>query len=294
MGFMARHKLLNGTLVLILFLLAHVSPIKAEGVYPPLSPRPSLGSLFRSLPSTMLLPRVHFITYGNEPYASAKLRLTREANETGWFASVKAQGPDDLSAAFRNQFREVLKERRGAGYWIWKYAVLKMALHTMAEGELLIYMDAGCQVNAMGAARFGEYVNMLLTSTHDVISFKLGHKERVWTTDRVFRAFGINETTHEIRNSEQLMATILILRKGPHAREWLELVRLVMDRDPWVFTDRYNGEAKRFDPAFKDNRHDQSVLSVSRKIVGSIVIDDESYPPGQTRYPFWATRMHIR
>lgn len=280
-------KSLNG-LVLILSLLAQISPIKVEVVSPPLSPRPSVGSL----PSTVVLPRVHFITYGhNEPYESTKLRLTREANETGWFASVKARGPDDLPAAFRNQFREVLQERRGAGYWIWKYAILKMALQTMAEGELLVYMDAGCRVNAMGAARFVEYVKMLLTSTHDVISFKLAHKERVWTTDRVFRAFGINETNHEIRNSEQLMATVLILRKGPHAREWLEMVRLVMDRDPWVFTDRYNDEAKRFDPAFKDNRHDQSVLSVSRKIVGSIEIDDESYPPGQTRYPFWATRI---
>jgi hypothetical protein len=64
------------------------------------------------------------------------------------------------------------------------------------------------------------------------------------------------------------------------------MVNEILERDPWLFTDKYNEEAKRLHPEFIDNRHDQSILSVSRKMIGSVVIPDETYP----NYPFWASR----
>ena len=51
---------------------------------------------------------------------------------------------------------------------------------------------------------------------------------------------------------------------------------------------------------FKDNRHEQSISSVLRKKIGSVVIDgDESWmqPFGRgesLKYPFWATRYNDR
>ena len=62
---------------------------------------------------------------------------------------------------------------------------------------------------------------------------------------------------------------------------------------PLLVTDSYNHSQNVY---FKDNRHEQSVTSVLRKKIGSVVIDgDESWmqPLGEgesLKYPFWATR----
>ena len=63
--------------------------------------------------------------------------------------------------------------------------------------------------------------------------------------------------------------------------------------DNKLVTDYYNNTQHEY---FRDHRHDQSILSVVRKILGSEVIpNDETYfkPFGNEeswKYPFWATR----
>ena len=63
-----------------------------------------------------------------------------------------------------------------------------------------------------------------------------------------------------------------------------------------MFTDHYNSNNSVQHSEFKENRHEQSLFSLLRKIHGSVVIDgDESWmqPFGKgesLKYPFWATR----
>ena len=63
-----------------------------------------------------------------------------------------------------------------------------------------------------------------------------------------------------------------------------------------MFTDIYNNQQHSF---FKDNRHEQSVLSLIRKKYGTVVVEgDETWmqPFGKgesLKYPFWATRSKI-
>ena len=51
---------------------------------------------------------------------------------------------------------------------------------------------------------------------------------------------------------------------------------------------------KNHPPYFRDNRHDQSVFSVIRKMNNTIVLKDETYfnfgNAESLKYPFWATR----
>ena len=60
---------------------------------------------------------------------------------------------------------------------------------------------------------------------------------------------------------------MFIMQKGPHLRTWLDMCHAVLQSDPWLITDRYNEDAAEIDSAFVDNRHDQSIMSVSRKII---------------------------
>mmetsp|Transcript_29531 Transcript_29531/g.49052 ORF Transcript_29531/g.49052 Transcript_29531/m.49052 type:complete len:317 (+) Transcript_29531:126-1076(+) len=240
---------------------------------------------------TQFHPAFHFRTYGDAKFQSAKNRIVREAKQTGWFQSIQAWGPEDLPVTFRQQYKEILALPRGGGYWIWKYALIEETMKTLREGDFIVYLDAGCQVNHLASRRFYEYAKAIQESDYDLLCFQMKHPEYLYTTERVFQAFDLPANDTDIRNSGQIMATVLMIQKGPHYRIWLDQVKHVMEADPWIVTDKYNKETKQLHPDFIDNRHDQSVFSVARKLSGCVAYPDESYPSGQKDKPFWASRM---
>ena len=237
----------------------------------------------------LLKPRIFFRTYANSIFSKAKERIIKEANGTGWFTSVEGLGPEDLPPMFTEVYKDILSLDRGGGYWIWKMAVIEMAMDSMDEGDVLVYVDAGCKINKEGAMLFQEYLQVLQESPYDMIGFQIGHTEQKWTTEAIFQAFNVSKDD-PIRTTHQIMATSLFLRKGNHLRQWLARVNQVLMHDPFLITDKYNGQGKSAYPGFKDNRHDQSIFSVSRKQMGCILLPSKQYPPGNATSPIWSTR----
>lgn len=244
---------------------------------------------------------IHFITYGNEVFEKAKLRLIEQAKSFYPFKSIKAYGPDDLPYNFRHKFSSILNIRRGGGYWIWRPILLKQKLDEISDNEFLIYLDAGCNLNNSGIDRFNEYIKLLENSEYGAMSFQMSgnkgpggfEKEKKWTTKNIFNYFNVDLNSN-IANSGQYLGGILVLKKNKHLMDIIELYIKTLYNNPLLFTDFYNNKNQHSE--FRDNRHDQSIFSLIRKIHGSVVIDgDESWmvPFGQgesLKYPFWATR----
>jgi len=239
--------------------------------------------------------RLYFCTYADSKFRKAKLDILRNAAETGWFDIIRGFGPNDLSESFRERYNDVLQQPRGGGYWLWKLYVFETMYKDMNEGDVFVYCDAGTYINKYASDRFAEYISMLLSSPFDVLSFQMeGKEERQYTSGRMFRAFGIHDLDHPIRMSDQHVAGILIMRKGPHLRKYLAMVRRIVDMDPWIITDRYSDEAKAEYASFINARHDQSLTSLSLKVLGRVSIEsDETHAwwndvKNRGAYPFWA------
>ena len=87
------------------------------------------------------------------------------------------------------------------------------------------------------------------------------------------------------------------MKKNEHLLKIIDLLMKALEYDALMYTDYYNRGPQH--PGFKENRHEQSIFSLLRKIHGSVVIDgDESWmqPFGQgesLKYPFWATRSRV-
>ena len=82
------------------------------------------------------------------------------------------------------------------------------------------------------------------------------------------------------------------MQKGPHLRSWLKIIKDILLQDPWLITDKYNDETKALTPDFNDNRHDQSLSSLSRKIHGCEMLSaDDDSNSGASDKPFHVTRM---
>jgi len=235
---------------------------------------------------------IHLITYGVKRFEKSKKRLRKEALETKWFDSVTAYGLEDLDDSFKTHFKDILNKPRGAGYWIWKSHIINKKLKEISENDLLVYLDAGCTINKLGKKRFEEYVDILNNSEEGIISFQLGHTEKVWTTREIFEHFNV-DANGKVANGNQLVGGVLIMKKNKNLINMIDAEIEAFHANPLLFTDHYNGNQASY---FKDNRHDQSVFSVIRKIHNPILLKDETYciPFGgknSLKYPFWATRI---
>lgn len=212
----------------------------------------------------------HFITYGNNKYESQKNALLQSAKESGWFDTAIAYGPSDLDDNFTTKFKDILEENKGGGYWIWKPYIISKELNKINDNDILIYLDAGCDLNLYGKKRFQEYIEIVNKSKTGILSFELYNGfgseepllEKNWTNEFLFEYFKVN-TDSNIHNTPQLVGGILIMRKCKNVME--------------IFTDCLNVINDRPDFFKNCKRHDQSILSVIRKIRGTELLPDETY-----------------
>lgn len=237
------------------------------------------------------MEKIHFITYGDENFRLAKQRIYNQASNTGWFDNINIYGKEDLNSDFVKEFKNILSMKRGGGYWIWKFDIILNKLKNINYNDFLIYCDTGCSINLNGKNRFYEYIEMIKNNKYKIISFQLKVQESEFTTKEIFDVFNIQEN-HEIEKSKQLLAGILIMQKCDAVinifKDCLDKIRI----NPLLITDYYNSKQRKY---FKDNRHDQSILSVARKTHGSIIIPDETWDknfnnPHMKKIPFLATR----
>ena len=144
------------------------------------------------------------------------------------------------------------------------------------------------QEKPVGKKRLKEYIELIKKNKNKIISFQLNHKENIWTTKEIFNVFGIKEN-NPIKTSGQYMATILIMQKCDAIINLFKKCIYLLKKNPLLITDYYNKNQRYF---FKDNRHDQSILSIIRKLHGSIVIKDETNLNYKSKeiIPFLSTR----
>jgi len=236
---------------------------------------------------------IHLITYANDKCADAKTRLCNEAVSTKWFDTITAYGEEDLDSDFKADFKNILQCSRGGGYWIWKPYIIKKHLDQIQDNDILIYLDAGCTINPYGKNKLDEYIDMLQRSDAGIFSFQMGYNlEKVWTVKEIFQHFNL-DPDGEIANSGQNMATIQIVKKNSNSIKLVNLWNETLYANPILFTDHYNNAQESY---FNENRHDQSVFSVIKKMHNTITLPDQTYfvPFGNAEsleYPFWATRF---
>lgn len=237
------------------------------------------------------MEKIHFISCGDEKFKIAKKRIYNEAINTNWFDSIKCYGKEDLTSDFVKEFEKILSFNRGGGYWVWKFDIILNRLQEINNGDFLIYADSGCSINLDGKKRFYEYIEMIKNNKYKIISFELNYPENMWTTNEIFNSFDISEN-NILRKSKHLMTTIMIMQKCDEVINIFKDSLYKIKKNPLLITDYYNNNQKYY---FKDNRHDQSILSVARKIHGSIIISDETYDSDfnsfrMKKFPFLATR----
>jgi hypothetical protein len=238
----------------------------------------------------------YFISYGDDKYSNSKNRIKAEAINSGFFDVVNVYGRQDISEEFLEKTKPYIDMPRGGGYWLWKSFFLKKSLDIMNENDYCVYIDAGCSVNPFGLKRLNEYFK-LLENKEGILSFQIQVEEEKYTTGAIFRYFNIADNS-DILKSGQIVGGILVFKKCQNTINLINEYYNLAVNETKLFSDEnnYAGNSENF----VDNRHDQSILSVLRKIYDSVIIEDETYADTMEgwhnliynkKIPFLATRI---
>lgn len=236
---------------------------------------------------------IYFLSFATNKYRATLERIRKQAEDFGIFTEIFCLSESDIEPEFWNTHRDFIENNpQGHGCWIWKPHIVYKVFQTLPENSILFYCDAGCTLFKEGLPRFMRYIKHTLNSKHGNVSFQMIHSEKQFTRRSILEHFDYNTATH----TGQLLGGIFFLKKTKFT---MNLVKLWADASQKydLIGNVPDADRAREDPEFIDNRHDQSIFSVIRKLHGTTSISDETYfgpPPTHDnfkKYPIHATRL---
>ena len=190
--------------------------------------------------------RLVVVTFATPKYEASAAVLRHSALHDGGADRFETYGPADADAWLAERgFAPA--QQRGYGFWAWKPWVICRALEAADEGDTVAYCDAAAKLEApLPAVPEGAWASFFEVAP--------GYPNGDWTRPAAMRALGAAPGS-DLARATQVNAALQMYRKCEaslaFARKVLELCG-----DPAIVGD------DPADPAPRDHRHDQSVLSL--------------------------------
>ena len=191
----------------------------------------------------------------NQLYESSRQRLNASAVRAG-IGHIRSYDFEDIKQTpFYAENRAILDHPTGMGYWLWKPYIVLEALKDAAEGDIVVYSDAGLEITAPLDALLA-----LCSVQSPILLFGNGDFiNATWTKRDCFILMTCDRPYYW--NAPQCDAAFCVFRRCETSlrfvTEWLDYCR-----DPRIITDDPNTAGRRDLPDFREHRRDQSVLSL--------------------------------
>ena len=160
--------------------------------------------------------KIHFLTYGDKSFKYSKKHLCALAEHSGFFDKIISLGPQSLNNDFKKNYRDILNEKKGGGYWVWKHEIINNLLNEINKEDIILYCDAGSSINNLPKAklRLKEYLDIIGDKNTDFLRFKTEKQflENQYTSRELFDVFNI-DVNSKIATTTQLQAGVMFLKK---------------------------------------------------------------------------------
>lgn len=174
---------------------------------------------------------------------------------------------------FYARHRDVLEQRRGAGYWLWKPYIILEAIKASRPGDTVVYSD--CLRKPLPIVRRPlDWLIQWADSNGGMLpgSYIPVHgPNRIWTKRDCFVLMDCDSP--EYYDIPQVQASFSVWRNQPASIEFLESW-LAYASDRRVLTDDPNTCGLPNLEGFREHRHDQSILTLLAKRDGIRALGD--------------------
>ena len=214
---------------------------------------------YGNIKSKDIKAKKYFITFACNCCEKSKVKATKSARDPGGFEFATVHDMDSLSKKFRYTHSAILRQERGCGFWLWKpYIILKTLIESMSDNDLLMYQDAGAHI----IRDAGPLLKLSQDLEPGIIVFHTRFLEKIFAKRDSFILMGMDDL--RVYESYQRLASFVMLRKNCQSLQFV-MEWLAYAMDPRILTDIDNEMGKPNLPAFRENRHDQTVLSLLSK-----------------------------
>jgi len=220
------------------------------------------------------------ITFGShDNYLDAGKRLTQQAKNLDIFNEVVLFTADDLKTdelfwGTHGDF--ITKNKRGYGYWLWKSYLIKKTMEQMNHGDILLYLDAGCEINRREKNWIYNCFNQIDTEKIMGTYYRYSEdtSEKYWSKMDLVKKCNIDDN---LLNDKQRQAGLLLFNVCTETiqfvNEWYTLSCDYhnLDDSPSILENS---------AGFKEHRHDQSIFSLLTKkhnLFSNIVLDEKCF-----------------
>ena len=205
----------------------------------------------------------HFITFaaGERNYYEAADRLLRQAQNINLFDSTRAFTDQDLKTDpyFWPKHSEFMETHlRGYGYWLWKPYIIKKTVENLSDGDVLLYLDAGCEIGHHKRDTLKMYLEEGVKQ--DLVLRSLHGDENTHTKMDLFIKMGMVDDKYVYDYQYQGGAVMFYVCDKTRAfvKEWYEICCEYSNIDDSPSIHPNLG-------CFVEHRHDQSVFSLLTK-----------------------------
>jgi hypothetical protein len=122
------------------------------------------------------MPLVKLITFGdgNVDFELATIRLMEQSQGFTQIQQRKIYTKADLDLGYQELFSENIRNiQKGFGLWSWKPYIIKGELDYLEENDVLIYLDAGCELNDKYQENLNYYLDFV--ARNNVLAFPMKH-----------------------------------------------------------------------------------------------------------------------
>lgn len=209
--------------------------------------------------------QVVFLSFADTRMAPTLKRIGREARESGFFDKILCYNEKKLDRKFLCEHKQFFKDYpRGFGLWIWKAYLIKTTLAKLNEGDILVYLDAGCEIHKSGEKRFREYIELLDTYSLLVYDHATSYEYQLSKYDTL--AFFDVQDRDDVVNTRQFHGGLQVMRKDEFTVQLMTEWYSIMNEHVHLINDVPSGHAEH--PKFQQHCNDQSVFSILCKLRG--------------------------
>jgi len=245
---------------------------------------------------------MYLTTFGDGSHAmkSAAKRLASQGVQSGLFDGVSTWSLEKLreqEPEFMSRCEKfILENGKGLGNWIWKPRVLLTQMQSIPLGQIILMLDAGCQlnINTESIKRLEYYRELVLKHSGLFMQLQNGQfgvddlSDATWTKMATLRLL---DPQSRSRESGQIQSGIIFLENTlvnqSFVNNWLAIC--LKDNFRYLRSEEIH-EGERVQP----HRWEQSILSLLVKDSNFKYLPDETYfaPDWDLgkRYPIWAMR----
>ena len=199
---------------------------------------------------------------GESNYKDALLRLYNQAKYSELFDIILPFMDIDLmnDIDFWDKHGDfVKKNKRGFGYWIWKPYLIFKTLKQINDGDILVYLDIGCEIDIR---KKDKILDLLKKVDEDLIIGSFTHNDKDWTKFDLVERLQI--TNPIMLLTPQHQASCIMIKKCQKTldlvKEWYE----ISYENNYHYIDDSKSIKKNL-LGFKEHRHDQSIFSLLTK-----------------------------